>query len=115
MLATHIDDSGETHLLDDTRHTALLALAERYNEQGFRVLIIGTREFSANNYRFPLTVTDERDVVIIGLLTFLDPTKPSAAAALTALRENGVQVKVLTGDNPVVSRKVCQDVGLDAE
>ncbi|MGK2960208.1 MAG: magnesium-translocating P-type ATPase [Candidatus Malihini olakiniferum] len=114
-IATHVDDKGKTHLLDDTRRTALLALAKRYNEQGFRLLMIGTREFSANDYRFPLTVADERDIVIKGLLTFLDPTKPSAAAALAALRENGVQVKVLTGDNQVVSRKVCQDVGLNAE
>lgn len=114
-IATHIDDNGEQYPLDDARRTALLALAERYNEQGFRVLMIGTRSFSAHDYRFPLTVADERDVVIQGLLTFLDPPKPSAATALTALRENGVQVKVLTGDNPVVSRKVCQDVGLDVE
>ncbi|MFT8211653.1 MAG: magnesium-translocating P-type ATPase [Symbiopectobacterium sp.] len=114
-IATHIDDNGERYPLDDARRTALLALAERYNEQGFRVLMIGTREFGASDYHFPLTEADERDVVIHGLLTFLDPPKPSSASAITALRENGVQVKVLTGDNPVVSSKVCKDVGLDAD
>ncbi|MFB6422040.1 MAG: magnesium-translocating P-type ATPase [Candidatus Malihini olakiniferum] len=114
-ISTHVDDNGEMHLLDDTRRTVLLALAKRYNEEGFRLLVVGTREFSANDYRFPLTVDDEHDIVIRGLLTFLDPPKPSAAIALSALQENGVQVKVLTGDNPIVSRKVCQDVGLNAE
>ncbi|WP_440863635.1 hypothetical protein [Symbiopectobacterium purcellii] len=77
--------------------------------------MIGTREFGASDYHFPLTEADEREVVIHGLLTFLDPPKPSSACTITALRENGVQVKVLTGDNPVVSSKVCKDVGLDAD
>ncbi len=54
-----------------------------------------------------------RDLVIAGLLTFLDPPKETAGPAIAALRENGVAVKVLTGDNPVVSAKICREVGLD--
>ncbi|MEG1655164.1 MAG: magnesium-translocating P-type ATPase, partial [Hafnia sp.] len=62
---------------------------------------------------FPLSNSDERDLVICGLLTFLDPPKESAAEAITALRENGVMVKVLTGDNPIITSKICRDVGLE--
>lgn len=51
--------------------------------------------------------------MIAGLLTFLDPPKEAAGPAIAALRENGVAVKVLTGDNPVVSAKICREVGLD--
>ena len=51
--------------------------------------------------------------MIAGLLTFLDPPKETAGPAIAALRENGVAVKVLTGDNPVVSAKICREVGLD--
>ncbi|MEZ0199423.1 HAD-IC family P-type ATPase, partial [Pseudomonas qingdaonensis] len=46
------------------------------------------------------------------LLTFLDPPKETAGPAIAALRDMGVQVKVLTGDNPVVTSKVCREVGL---
>ncbi len=49
-----------------------------------------------------------------GMLTFLDPPKESAGKAITALRDNGVAVKVLTGDNPVVTARICLEVGIDA-
>src|ERR1035438_10060084 len=48
-------------------------------------------------------------------MAFLDPPKKSAAAALEALRQHGVAVKILTGDNQLISRKVCKDVGLSPE
>lgn len=48
------------------------------------------------------------------MLTFLDPPKESAGKAITALRDNGVAVKVLTGDNPVVTARICPEVGIDA-
>lgn len=114
-VATHINENGEIKRLNDARRTALTALANRYNEQGFRVLMVGTRDIDAGDYRFPLSAADERDLVISGLLTFLDPPKSSAQSALDALRENGVTVKVLTGDNPVITQKVSQEVGLSAE
>jgi Mg2+-importing ATPase len=58
---------------------------------------------------------DERDLVLKGYVAFLDPPKASAGAALEALRKHGVSVKILTGDNDLVSRKVCADVGLSAD
>lgn len=48
------------------------------------------------------------------MLTFLDPPKENAGKAITALRDNGVAVKVLTGDNPVVTARICLEVGIDA-
>jgi Mg2+-importing ATPase len=62
----------------------------------------------------PYAVADEHDLVLLGYIAFLDPPKDTAAAALKALWRHGVRVKVLTGDNEVVTRKVCRDVGLDA-
>ncbi len=58
---------------------------------------------------------DERDLILRGYVAFLDPPKASATPALAALRKHGVTVKILTGDNQLVSRKVCQDVGLSAD
>ena len=51
----------------------------------------------------------------MGLIAFLDPPKDSAAEALRLLKEGQVAVKVLTGDNPVIARKTCRDVGLEVE
>jgi len=58
---------------------------------------------------------DERDLVLKGYVAFLDPPKTSAGRAIDALHKHGVGVKILTGDNDLISRKVCRDVGLSAD
>ncbi|POW88396.1 magnesium-translocating P-type ATPase [Serratia marcescens] len=112
-IATHVREGDKTLELDDARRAALQALAREYNEDGFRVLVLATRELDAQRPADPLNVADERDMVVQGLLTFLDPPKESAQQAIAALQENGVTVKVLTGDNPVITCKICRDVGLE--
>lgn len=99
--------------LNETRRTELLALAHQYNQQGFRVLLVASRALAEPGLQQALSVADEQGLTIEGLLTFLDPPKESAAKAITALNENGVTVKVLTGDNPVVTARICQQVGID--
>ncbi|MGP3224498.1 magnesium-translocating P-type ATPase [Serratia nevei] len=112
-IATHVREGDKTLELDDARRAALQALAREYNEDGFRVLVLATRELDAQRPADPLSVADERDMVVQGLLTFLDPPKESAQQAIAALQENGMTVKVLTGDNPVITCKICRDVGLE--
>ncbi|MFL4450011.1 magnesium-translocating P-type ATPase [Serratia marcescens] len=112
-IATHVREGDKTLELDDARRAALQALAREYNEDGFRVLVLATRELDVQRPAEPLSVADERDMVVQGLLTFLDPPKESAQQAIAALQENGVTVKVLTGDNPVITCKICRDVGLE--
>ncbi|HEJ9176796.1 magnesium-translocating P-type ATPase [Serratia sp. IR-2025] len=112
-IATHVREGDKTLELDDARRAALQALAREYNEDGFRVLVLATRELDAQRPADPLSVADEHDMVVQGLLTFLDPPKESAQQAIAALQENGVTVKVLTGDNPVITCKICRDVGLE--
>lgn len=99
--------------LNETRRVELLALAHQYNQQGFRVLLVASRALAEPGLQQALSVADEQGLTIEGLLTFLDPPKESAAKAITALNENGVTVKVLTGDNPVVTARICQQVGID--
>src|SRR5215469_14076388 len=60
------------------------------------------------------TASDEQNMTLLGFLTFADPPKPDAAQVLQALKNDGVQVKILTGDNELVTRHVCEQVGLDA-
>jgi len=83
---------------------------ERLNKDGFRVLGVAYREFSRDKTTF--TVADESGLILLGYIAFFDPPKVSATEAIELLRKSGVQVKILTGDNGLVTRKVCHDVGL---
>ncbi len=88
-------------------------LMQQYQElsaDGFRVLAVAHRHFDEQPH---ITKDDERDLVLKGYIAFLDPPKDSAARAIRALQGHGVTVKVLTGDNDLVTRKVCRDVGLE--
>ncbi|WP_338807580.1 magnesium-translocating P-type ATPase [Pseudomonas chlororaphis] len=111
--ATRVRQDGVTVALDAGRRTALLELAEEYNRDGFRVLLVGTRDLAPGQTRQQYSASDERELIIEGFLTFLDPPKETAGPAIAALRENGVTVKVLTGDNPIVTAKICREVGLE--
>jgi Mg2+-importing ATPase len=82
------------------------------NRDGYRALAVAYREFPREKQVFG--VADESDLVLLGYIAFFDPPKETAAEAIAHLRDAGVQVKILTGDNPLVTRKICSDVGLDA-
>ncbi|WP_080446686.1 magnesium-translocating P-type ATPase [Burkholderia ubonensis] len=112
-VSTHVQDEDGVRPLDFVTRKRLLEQANAYNEDGFRVLVLATRAIPRGDEREQYRTADERDLVVRGFLTFLDPPKESAAPALAALRENGVAVKVLTGDNPTVTIKVCRQVGLE--
>jgi Mg2+-importing ATPase len=58
------------------------------------------------------TIEDEKDFVLAGYVAFLDPPKDTAREAIAALREHGVAVKIITGDNEIVTRKICKEVGV---
>ncbi|HEX7476525.1 MAG TPA: magnesium-translocating P-type ATPase [Polyangiales bacterium] len=92
---------------------------ERLSAEGFRVLAIATKEGeprgTVQGDATPYSKADERDLVLEGYVAFLDPPKESAKAAIAALQGHGVRVKVITGDNELVARKVCLDVGLSAD
>ena len=116
------DEDPTVGTLRDTEHRDVVTLdAERIedvrelvaemNEDGFRVVAVAYRDFPREHG--PYTVADESQLTLAGFIGFLDPPKDSAAPALRALAEHGVRVKILTGDNDLVARKVCHDVGLD--
>jgi P-type Mg2+ transporter len=105
-----IDD--EVYPLIDMIKFDLLDEYQRLSAQGYRVLAVAYGEFGRDREVFG--AADERGLVLLGYLAFLDPPKDSAAKAVAALRGAGVRVKILTGDNELVTRKICRDVGLDA-
>jgi Mg2+-importing ATPase len=87
-----------------------LALARGLNEEGFRVVAVASKTRARRDALYD--VRDERNLVLAGFMAFLDPPKASAAHAIAALQRHGVRVVVLTGDNDVVTRRVCREVGI---
>jgi Mg2+-importing ATPase len=88
-------------------------LIQEYNDlsaDGFRVLAVASRTLDK---RTAYSKADESELILKGYIAFLDPPKDTAGEAIAALQKNGVTVKVLTGDNDLVTRKVCKEVGLD--
>lgn len=106
---------GYSVLLDDHAKARIAELVSDYNKQGFRVLLLATRSLNDAEASLPLSAQAEQQLELQGILTFLDPAKESAISAIAALRENGVMVKVLTGDNAVITEKICHDVGLNID
>jgi Mg2+-importing ATPase len=103
-----VDD--EIHPLIDLLKKDLLEEYESLSADGFRVLAIAYREFPRTKEVF--ATADENDLILLGYVAFFDPPKESANAALEALRKAGVATKILTGDNALVTKKICRDVGL---
>ncbi|HVZ77715.1 MAG TPA: magnesium-translocating P-type ATPase, partial [Gemmatimonadaceae bacterium] len=85
---------------------------ESLSNDGFRVLAVAGRTVSPSTH---YTVADEHDLTLIGYVAFLDPPRDSAAPAIAALRRHGIAVKILTGDNELVTGAVCRQVGLPME
>jgi P-type Mg2+ transporter len=90
-------------------------LMNQYQElsmDGFRVLAVAYKHLER---RAAYSKDDESELILKGYVAFLDPPKETAASAIAALRKIGVTVKVLTGDNDLVTRKICQEVGLPVD
>src|ERR1700736_4122228 len=109
---THFESEGEIFDMEPILVGDLLEQVNSLNEDGLRVLAIATKKVEK---QAAYSKTDECDLVLTGYIAFLDPPKETAAQAITALRQHGVNVKVLTGDNDLVTRKVCNEVGINAE
>jgi Mg2+-importing ATPase len=100
--------------IDEMYETLKQDLREQYRSlsaEGFRVLAVAYKEMDTPKTTY--SVQDETDLILLGYIAFLDPPKETALEAISALARHGVQTKILTGDNDLVTRKICKDVGLD--
>lgn len=109
---SHYQNGEEVFPLFEMIRDNLFEEVERHNREGFRVLAIAYREFGRDLKTF--TVADESKMVLLGFVAFFDPPKAEASEALSLLHKAGVGVKVLTGDNGLVTERVCKNVGLPA-
>jgi Mg2+-importing ATPase len=104
------ESAGAVAALDDAQLAKIRAAYENFFSQGFRVLAVAYRALR-NHGEFSLA--DESQLILAGFLAFSDPPIADAAESLAALRHDGVQVKILTGDHDLVARHVCERVGLE--
>lgn len=115
----HFELGGRLLPMDHEHIENLKMEYERLSTDGFRVLAIATKEVAPPaatlSHYTPYSKADECDLTLNGYVAFLDPPKDSAKGALRALAGHGISVKVVTGDNDLVSRKVCREVGLASD
>jgi len=111
-LCTQVELSdGELRPFDAAQRAQLKSLRDELNDDGLRVIAVAYKATDKVPGQF--SAGDECGLILSGYIAFLDPPKESSAEALRLLREHGVGVKILTGDNALVAHKVCRDVGLD--
>jgi Mg2+-importing ATPase len=110
---------GELLPMDNLLIEDLKEEYERLSADGFRVLAIASKEIMPRGVvagdATPYGKADEYDLVLNGYVAFLDPPKETAKAAIKALQDHGISVKVATGDNDLVARKICSEVGLSTD
>jgi Mg2+-importing ATPase len=106
---SHFELDGKLSPMDPSLMVGLREEYESLSNDGFRVLAVATKELPEKQI---CSLDDERGLVLKGYVAFLDPPKNTAGRAIEALHKHGVSVKILTGDNHLISRKVCRDVGL---
>jgi Mg2+-importing ATPase len=109
---SHFELDGERCPIADMLVDDLRDEYETLSNDGFRVLAVAYCDVEKKS---AYATSDERDLVLRGYVAFLDPPKETAAPAIQMLEEYGVTLKVLTGDNGSVARKVCEEVGLAIE
>jgi len=108
---TRYELEGEILDMEDLILTDLKEECDNLSSDGFRVLALAYKDI--DNKREIYSKDDEKDLILKGYVAFLDPPKPSAKKAIQALEKLGIGFKVLTGDNELVTKKICGEVGLD--
>ena len=108
-----VDLDSEIKPLTPAQRKSVMDRVYQLNQEGMRV--VGVAQKSDPRGVGEFGVDDERDMVLIGYLAFLDPPKESAREAIAKLNQRGVQVKVLTGDNEGVAAAVCKKVGIHVD
>ena len=110
-ISSYVEDRGEILPLTKEIREKIIKMVNKLNEDGMRV--IGIAQKTETNGKEEFKVSDEKDMVLMGYIGFLDPPKETTTKAIKALKDYGVGVKVLTGDNEAVTACVCRQVGIE--
>ena len=110
-ICSYAEFNKTVHPFTDELKQKAKYISEQMNRQGMRVLAVAHKSYLDKDCNF--SVKDEKDMVLIGFLAFLDPPKQSAANAIRQLHEHGIEVKILSGDNDSVVRTIARQVGIE--
>ena len=110
-VCTQVWADDQAQELTPARLAEIQATTAELNEQGLRVVAVAVKETPPSKEIYG--VADESEMTLMGYVAFLDPPKESTEPALTALKAHGIEVKILTGDNELVTAKICREVGLE--
>lgn len=110
-ICSQVYDDNKSIKLTPRIKNEILGITNDLNKEGLRIVAVA-RKFFEGGKGFDHTIHAEHDLELLGYIAFLDPPKDSAAPAINFLKEHGVDIKILTGDNELVTRKICKDVGL---
>jgi len=114
-LSTHVEVNGEILEVTTEHDEHRKRRVKELNEQGFRVIAVAYRTFPGDNDEPHYAVKDESDLTLLGYMAFLDPPKDSAMEALKRLKTLNVDVKILTGDNEIITAYICKQVGMSVD
>jgi Mg2+-importing ATPase len=112
---TRVEVQGEVIEVLPEHDAKRRQLADDLNGQGFRVIALAYKQMPGSSDEKVCSVKDESDLILLGFLAFLDPPKDTATEALKRLHSLNVDVKVLTGDNEIITAYICKKVGMPVE
>jgi Mg2+-importing ATPase len=107
-----VNVDGSPQPFDDGRRAEAAATFQKLSADGYRVLGVAVLKVGAQDV---YKAASEREMTLVGFAAFLDPPKEGILSVLEALKQNGVSVVIMTGDNQYVTQKIAQDVGLAAD
>ncbi len=111
-ICKYAEYDGKIIEIDDILRTKVKALTKNLSAEGLRIIALARKNDNISVIG-SFSVKDESDMILMGFVSFLDPPKVSAKPVIKLLQQYGVKVKVITGDNELVAKKVCSEVGID--
>lgn len=112
-VCSYVEYGGEVKLLTDELKSFVLKKSHELNKDGYRVIAVSQKNVTGKEDDY--SIVDEKEMVLIGYLALLDPPKESCKRAIKNLKKYGVDVKILTGDNALVTKCICLNVGIDVQ
>lgn len=109
-ICDHYQKKDEEKKMSGFIHKEMLELYRSLSRDGFRVLGVAIKEISEKKKTY--TKHDESGMRFVGFIAFLDPAKADVKAVLSDLEAMGIETKIITGDNELVTQKICSEVGL---
>lgn len=109
-VSSYVNIKGKTQKINKKVIDLFTKQYNQLSQKGYRVLALATKSLSSTNNSH--SKNDENNLVLMGLIAFLDPVKQGVRQVIDRLEKNGIEIKVVTGDNQLATIKACVDAGI---